>query len=253
MDVKWFAAIVVIAGGLGWLFWETSNQVDVSLEENTNKRQPLLPSKQAKPSDNKRISPRELADEVVIAEIESLIHCYEQDNCQIPQNEPRAHFFIVGQKITDAVRILIKKSDPSVLNAEYVELAQELIQFENDQVKEAALDLMASQPPIDSNVNAIVGGMQQSHDASLYQQIIVEFQRYPDPGQQQQITDFMMETIKTGGHYASRTVAKSVLPLMNEQNVEAYQTLQDELPKDSQRYQFLNQTLLEYNRIKSGG
>jgi hypothetical protein len=182
----------------------------------------------------------------------TIANCEENQDCPFADTDPKAVYFSIGQAIkNDLAKLAIEFSDKP--NPELAVIARQYVQFENDHVRESALQLMSSQPPETENVDAIISGLSNSHDASIYQMAMVEFQRYPEQASKQKIQTFFTTTLQQGGFYAKRQVAEGLLPFLNASNISQFRELQATLPANQAHSKLLLQNIEEFELMASGG
>lgn len=192
-------------------------------------------------------------------EIESLLSelieyktCYVEDSCVIPQSDTRGAHFFVAQQLTQRLRRLVEFAHQGAPDAgPLTDTARVFLGFPDGYVQEQALLLMGTMPPAEGNAEAIIGVLKDHHDANLFELALVELQRYPNA--YRIIDDFLIETLKTGGHYASQAVARQLLPILREDNINRYETIAGELPQDTAKARYLKQVLNEYRLLQQDG
>lgn len=219
---------------------------------------PLQPDKSAPTNTAKNVTNNPIlsaasTDDEIFDRLDELQDCYVNEHCPFANNDPREQYFEASNQIAEGINILASKALANKLNPTYAEIAQRFISFENDKVRESALNLMAAQPPESGNVPAIISGLATSHGAGIFRHAMVEFQRYQASEEQQTIAQFLTGVIEHGGHFASQEVAKSVLPLLQQNTIELFEKARDNLPQKSARLRLLNKTLTEYSRQQTGG
>lgn len=188
----------------------------------------------------------------LLNELKDYRECYFRTDCVTPESDARAAHFFVAQQITERLdRLVALTRQQTASNAELVEMAKQLLSFPDGRVQEQALLLMGSMPPRDGNAQAIMRALRDHHDARLFELAMVELQRYPN--NYRATDDFLIETLKTGGHYASQVVARQLLPMLRDDNIERYEQTATELPPNTAKARYLKQVLNEYRLLQQGG
>ncbi len=188
-------------------------------------------------------------------ELEKLKACSKGiSDCNLPQSDPRIAELELGQRIAktiDSITLISQASTEDI--SQYHEVAQEFVKHPDGHVQEAALELMATLQPNPDNVTALLDGLSNTHDAAIYRMSIMEFSRHDDPQLKTQIDTLLINTLKTGGHFAAQEVAKDILPLLTKDNVEQYRKVATELPANSAKAKALKANLEEFDMQRSGG
>lgn len=196
-----------------------------------------------------RISP---TTKSLLSELKDYQECYLRTDCVTPESDARAAHFFVAQQITERLdRLVALTRQQTANNDEFVEIAKQFLSFPDGRVQEQALLLMGSMPPRDGNAQAIMSALRDHHDARLFELAMVELQRYPND--YHATDDFLIETLKTGGHYASQVVARQLLPVLRDDNIERYEQTATELPPNTAKARYLKQVLNEYRLLQQGG
>ncbi len=243
---KLFIIIILISSILVLLFFqklEKNNEI-ISQNINTENSKKKDRTTSLKPSQKLIIGAKNTKNTLLIQELKKLANCQSQDNCPFEDSDPRAIHFAVG----DAISQKLQQAKQQVNANEAALLIQQFMSFDNEAVRLATLELMASHPPQDENVNLIIKGLKWSTDPSVYQAAMMEFARYQDTHLQQQIDQFLLKTIQLGPVFARRMVAQQLLPFLNQQNITAYQTLASQLTANSAEAKLLNAVILEYQQ-----
>jgi len=178
-------------------------------------------------------------------ELSELETCQENDRCNFADTDPKAVYFAVSDAIKTKLRHFKEQADSEAIRL----MGLRFITFDNDEVRLAALDLIASQPPKADNIPNLIKGIKWSTDPSVFKAGIMEFSRYPQ--QNAEITQFLLETIQSGAIFVKREVAKQILPLLNPDNIQQFEQLLLTLPAKNTTTQNLKNTLLEYQESNS--
>jgi len=188
----------------------------------------------------------------LLSELQDYQECYFRSDCVTPESDARAAHFFVAQQITDRLdRLVALTHQQTTSDDEFVEIAKQFLSFPDGRVQEQALVLMGSMPPKDGGAQAIMSALRDHHDARLFELAMVELQRYPND--YRATDDFLIETLRTGGHYVSQVVARQLLPVLREDNIERYEQTAAELPPNTAKARYLKQVLNEYRLLQQGG
>lgn len=173
--------------------------------------------------------------------------CLASQNCPFPKTDPRSYELAVGQKAKAVIEQLAKTvEEQKIESPTLVQIGVEAFQWDDDHVREAALELFSTQKPSAIALNALINGLKQSHDPSIYRQAIEELHRYTEGDQRPQVDQFLMETLEKGSHFAAAEVAQDLIPFLSEKNVDSFKHLLASLDPESPRYLALKKSLDEY-------
>ena len=181
--------------------------------------------------------------------LQSLQACLTSHRCDFPKDDPHAYSFAVGKAAESALADFTQEvKQAHSVDPRITDLAVSALQWEDDSVRSAALDLLATQPPSPRARDGILAGLGASHDDSLYNQGLNELRRYGSAEDQQAISEFLERTIQMGPFFAANTVANGVLPFLTAQNLPAYRKILAELPPGSAKRAALEQALFEFTQ-----
>lgn len=193
--------------------------------------------------------------ESLVTQLEELEQCAKGVvDCALPQADPRSAELELALRLARTIDELTQLSQAGVGDPQaYDPIAQRYVQHSDGHVQEAALELMATLPPHPQQVTALLAGLQNTHDAGIYRMALLEFERHPEPTIRRRIDAFLMETLRTGGHFASQEVASRLLPLLDENNIDAYRELAAELPQDTRKGQDLRLAIERFEHSRHSG
>mgnify|MGYP001548217801 CR=1 FL=1 len=175
-------------------------------------------------------------------------------DCDLPQTDPRSAELELGQRIAKTIDVMTLLSQSSSEdNEQYHQIAQEYVKHHDGHVQESALELMATLNPNPDNVKALIEGLNNTHDAKIYNMSLIEFSRHTDPQLKSEIDTLLVNTLTTGGHFASQEVAKNILPLLNDDNIEKYRQVLEQIQPTSDKAKSLKANIEEYDLQQSGG
>ncbi|MBT5230948.1 MAG: hypothetical protein HOM11_11815 [Methylococcales bacterium] len=189
---------------------------------------------------------------MILSHMAAIEHCEANNECPFADTDPKSVYFAVGMALKKDIQLLTLHASEQP-NLILLETAKTYFVYQNDHVREAALNLMATQPPDQDNVPVLLEGLAQSHDANIYRMALVEFQRYPDQNSQQHIHAFLSDTLSTGGIFAKRTIANNLLPLLSTRNIDRYRAVLTQLSADQSHSRALKQIIEEFDRQQTGG
>jgi hypothetical protein len=122
----------------------------------------------------------------------------------------------------------------------------------DDNVREEGLYLARLSLAPELRVRAVIESLKESVSAPLYDVGLRILREQKDVLRQEQ-ENFFIETMRTGGFYASEEVARQVLPYLNDENILRFVQLRAELPPESSTATYLSDNIKEYRMISQGG
>ena len=181
-----------------------------------------------------------------VRELGRLLTCSERGDCDYPEDTPTSYDLALTKDMVAGLRRLasFKTSDESA------RASRLFMNYPNDDVKSAALTVLAKAEKSDDNLHAILSGLQESVSAPLYEQAVDVLERYKGSPA---LDRFLLEVVKTGGHFASIELARHSIRFLSAQNAKEFQAIVREMPLRSQARTFLELNLQEYERLQNGG
>lgn len=163
----------------------------------------------------------------IVAALKKTEACYSNDKCNFPNTDPRSYDLAVGTEISRLVAKLRKQKqfgqggdDDAVLS-----VATHFLMNPNGHVKSQALDLLADLPPSEAALRALLNGIFKDHDSELLPKALEELSRYNEPQYRQMIDTVFAEVLASGSHFVAMRLAESLLPFLNQGNIQFYQNL----------------------------
>ena len=183
--------------------------------------------------------------EAILQSINRLLTCHKTQSCPVDNSDPRASEFLRRDKIVQAAQKLLGYSGDDV-----AAMARRLLAYEDGYVQEMALNLLDSMDLDTRNVDAMLDALEKSYDAKIVKQIMHQLQRYSVDNR----FEVVFESLLTHGSiYAANTVARELLPFIQEDNIESYKAILHKLDANTKKAQLLKATLFEYEMQHSGG
>lgn len=181
-----------------------------------------------------------------VRELGRLLTCSERGDCDYPEDTPTSYDLALTKDIVMGLRRLasFKPSDESA------RASRLFMNYPNDDVKSASLTVLAKADKSDDNLHAILSGLQESVSAPLYEQAVDVLERYKGSPA---LDRFLLEVVRTGGHFASIELARHSIRFLSAQNAKEFQAVVREMPLRSQARTFLELNLQEYERLQNGG
>ncbi|NCN42032.1 hypothetical protein GW916_12375 [bacterium] len=231
-------------------------QVDRALPTSTS-RGPAqtVPSSKSKVSKiQSKIKPVQFDLEDYHARLLKIKSCYSHENCRYDNSDPRAYEFAVGKDLAQKLNQLKSYvSKNSLEDPRLSQIAREFMSLPDGRVKEAALDLMATQAPNPKNLDSVLRDIIGSFNEKLIPQALMELNKYPDPQSQKAIANAISENLSTGSFRVRQKLAEHSMNYINSSNYDHYNAISKNLPVNSVVKTHLDAALTEYRMKNSGG
>lgn len=187
----------------------------------------------------------------------NLVECAASEACPFPKDQPYSYDLAVHTALALEIRrfnqLVRSRTDASGFPESAAGIARYFLAASNDDVKEAALELIALAPPSEANMESVIDALRKSVSAPLYRKGFDELRRYAGEDQPPELDQFIREVVVRGPHFASIEAARATLSFMNPGNVEDYIKFTRELPVRSKTRFFMELNLQEYERLRTGG
>lgn len=218
------------------------------------------PEEQAPPPPDTENSARETADSPdaaeagdgpaheILAEMRETWACYEAADCTLGEDtDPRAEYFEADKRLGAGMQSLIDQHRAHRIgDAELADAAHEVLGYDSGRARAAAIEALGELPPADEHLEALVTTLDQHHDEKLFEIALPELQRYAEQGRREDVDTFLQSNLRSGAHFAARTIARELEPFLTPENVDEYRKLAEDLPEDDRRTALLRESLNAY-------
>jgi hypothetical protein len=179
--------------------------------------------------------------------------CYDH-NCSYPELGPHDYEFALEEEIAAKLNAMAEWIRNDGLTDETVsETARGFVFSQNAGVQEAALKVLATQPPSPKNLQSILEGALQGANAELTGDVLRELRRYTDPRDVQTVTDAFADVLATGSPLTADEVAAHIQPFIGPANYDRLSDLVQSLPEDSRIRSQLEASLERFRLGFEGG
>lgn len=188
----------------------------------------------------------------LVAELRANKECYITEKCNFPQTDSRSYSLAVSRKIASDLQAFHKnfaKAHPEEARA----LATEFAQNEDGFVQEAAIAILHDLPPTRESLRAVTQVVTDTTDPSIVTQAMEDLKRYVGRPEEAEVHKALGHVLSTGGMLTSQQASQGLLPFLNPQSVGYYQKVLKTLPPDSEVARNLRISLVEYQRMSTGG
>jgi hypothetical protein len=185
----------------------------------------------------------------LVAKLEQLQKCYVSTACPFPQTDPRSYDLAVSKEIAQHLQEFRNKYKKDVSG---LTLARQFILSHDGFVQEEALKMLSEYPISQESLSALTAGLQNTPDAPLMKQAILELKRYIGSSMESQVHSFLSDTLATGAHFTAETVSQDISPFINQKSYNKYKNASDTIPDGATAKRNLNSALREFRRLTSG-
>ena len=170
------------------------------------------------------------------AEVKDLLDlkdCYKRD-CGFPRMDPRSYDLALGQKIKMSLQTLAGAvREQRLQDFRLSDTARDFLALDDGNVKEGALDLLATQPPSDENLHSILSDVIDNADAELVDQAMLELERYSTSTDRVEIDHALAHALLHGSPFVAKEISEKIGPLLNSTNGAFYKDVAAELESES--------------------
>lgn len=196
--------------------------------------------------------------EAAASRMDAIENCIRTQSCSYSQETPMSFDRSAFSDLEIEIRRIVRLSDGWVrTNGKVPDIAldraRRYLLAPDDGVKDAALDLLSRVPPSASNMRAVLEGLKTSLSSRVYRKGLGELSRYVNREERSEVQRFLLQELRTGGQLGSWEVARGVLPFLRDENVGAFRSLMQNLPRRSKAYTYLKMNLDEFKRMQRGG
>lgn len=183
-----------------------------------------------------------------------LLNCFEQENCDYPQTDPKSYYFAVG----DDMKTFLSEVKQSfaigdLTGNETREIAHKFLRVPNGHVQSKAIEILESLPVSEDTYKVLELALQDNFDSVLLLKSLSLLTNYHQHGFSHRIDNMFQSLISSGGHFVRQNLSSRLLPFINEDNVESYRLTASRMSADSLECRQLNTTLNEYQLLMQGG
>ncbi len=185
-------------------------------------------------------------------ELNALLNCQLTDSCPEDNSDPRAASILLGNMLAEKLQqYLDLHLDNNYYDAQSLAMVKQFLNYPDGHVQEKAINLMSAQPADLETGQALINVLEDSFDAKIMNQSLIELQRYPQLGDE--IKSLLQSSLVTGSFYVAREIASQIIPFLNEDNINSYIDIANKLPPRSKRARFLKANIKEYQLRQTSG
>jgi hypothetical protein len=168
-----------------------------------------------------------------LLEIKRLRSCFVADNCVASNpSDPRESSFTAAKSIASQLRILreIRKNDRA---QDFSQTARDALEFPDDFVREAALELLLEHEDSELNRSAIMNAAEDTISARFLEETLPVLHRYHENGFASAVDQALQRIIGSGPLDCGDLAAKASVDFINSQSYAEYLRVAQSLPANS--------------------
>lgn len=243
----------------GLFYWQKTKPVTPPLESNISEpsqqenKQPASGATESIATAQNTLSKSALLHrEQLKTSLLTLLNCPSTYTCPEDNSDPRASSILLGKMLANKLRQYIQLHlDEDYFDTESLAMTQAFIDYPDGHVQEQAIILMSNQPVDLSTAQQLIKALNNSYDAKIMKQSMLELQRYPSL--ELEIRALFQQTLETGSFLVAQEVAKEILPFLTSANIENYNAIAEKLPHGSKRSRYLLASIKEFQLRQTGG
>lgn len=187
------------------------------------------------------------------AKLQELQSCLQKTKCPIAHNTnlpTKQAVYQAMAKRLDELNLSVRKN--LTISADVAALAREYLKHESNQVSQAAIQLLSSQPPSQQNMAALLEDLMTQEDSRVVQKSIAMLASYIGSHFEVQMHQGVLRAIKSGSLSTSTVLSREIEPLLNDEFIDLYIGAVTELPAQSKIRRQLASQIKKYRRLNRG-
>ncbi|MCJ8277114.1 MAG: hypothetical protein MJK18_09755, partial [Bdellovibrionales bacterium] len=186
--------------------------------------------------------------------MKNLRECYQTQDCDFPNKDPSEYNYSVGQEIKKQLNKAYKR----ILRGEETRISywsQEAIKslkVSDGHVKEAALEVISTQPPSPQAFEKLLTDVIEYHDPLLIAQALAELQKYQEPQYQVRIYQTLSKVLNSGSLLVKKEIVYNIVPFLNKQSLPYFQDSLKKMNPSSNVHTVLFKILKDYRTQQTG-
>lgn len=254
--------LMILSCFLGGLYyWQKIPVANEQPQENVSPSQPIIEEHETtvitetnqSQTVQKKMSKTGLLERAVLKEnLFALLNCSTTYTCPVDNSDPRASSVLLGKMLAENLqKYQAIHFSENYFDAESIATTQSFINYPDGHVQEQAINLMSSHQPDELTAKMLIKALENSYDAKIIKQSMIELLRYPTLSSD--IQSLLQQSLVTGSFYVAQEIAKGILPFLSTTNINSYEAVAEKLPQSSKRSRFLNANIKEFRLQQSGG
>jgi hypothetical protein len=188
------------------------------------------------------------------AEITTAILCYESNDCEYAETDPRSYSFAVAKDISGKLELFLEdfRSNPA-LAEDAEEFANEAIMIPDGYVQSKALEIYALLPPSSANLQKALMGLENTPNPILIEQAMKDWKRYLGTSEEERIQEFLAKFIAYGAQFSSEKASEEILSFLNDRSEPLFRDALSKMQPESTPAKNLRAALEQFHLKQSGG
>jgi hypothetical protein len=178
-----------------------------------------------------------------------------QNTCglTVDPNDPKAAYREAVQSLQAALKEIAEIGSHHPQVAEQAqEIARDFVLFQDNQVQEAALDILQQYPPSKENFEVIKKTVLNSATSQQTMYSMQSLSRYNSPQELAEVTPVFIQVLQSGAFGAADQAAYEIYPFITPDNILLYESLLPQLDPDMERTRRLNDILQKWKAEHQG-
>ncbi|WP_286233963.1 hypothetical protein [Thalassotalea sediminis] len=183
----------------------------------------------------------------LLHQLKDIEDCENNGLCSVNEQDPKQVMFEQEAMLVKTLQQLqAMHQTKQVFDTTYADITGKYLTSPLGRVQMQAIDMLAQQPKNEANAEILISALRDSYDSKVMTKAMSVLAEYP--AQQQQYENMLMQTLKTGSFYVSRTVAKEVRHILNGQNIAKFEALAASLPEKTAKAKLLKASIADFKR-----
>lgn len=247
--VKYLIA-VVFAGSFAYFFYLQSDQeLPVVITEliETNEKDPVVEEQAAEI----RQVPNQLKvtynDEYQM--VSKLVNCLKKEKCPHPAKDEASYKKEVSRDIEKRIkRVTSKVKKQKAVEPAVAAIARKTVALPDESLREAAIELIKTQPVSAENLQATLQAIKDSESARFVRKSVRYLRAYLGSEFETNMHQQLADVIVSAPAQTSRAISQELTGLISSGTAQFYQATVKQLPKSSQARRYLERAIRNYHR-----
>ncbi len=185
--------------------------------------------------------------QIKLSKLYTLKNCYTTD-CDIASSDSREYELTIGSQLKQELLAFYEEVLKSGrVSTEIEDVALEFLAINDGHVKEAALLLLSTQPPSQVALTGIIENVLDYHDPNLIGLALIELEKYKNEDYHIQIKESFLKNFREGSLLVKEALAKGIYKFVNQDTRSQYESILNNLPKNSRVRKNLKASLERYD------
>ncbi|MCF2947798.1 hypothetical protein L0668_06755 [Paraglaciecola aquimarina] len=189
------------------------------------------------------------ARQILLTKLTEIQDCENNGLCPGDEQDPKQNMFQQEAMFVQALKQLQEMHQAhQVFDSTLSDITGKYLTSPLGRVQMQAIDMLAKQPKNEKNAEILISALSDSYDSKVMAKAMPVLANYPQ--QQKDYEDMLVQTLKTGSFYVSRTVAKEVRHILTKQNIAKFEALAASLPDKTAKTKILKTSIADFKRAQ---